>query len=142
MPPDADTSGTTMFAAIAGKGRDALSAYASNLWDIKSSGHCLILLGNAIGRTGREGEVWATATIPVRNRLQRRFRHMEVDHAFLEGGHINDFGMKAEAMLSPQSSFVASAQSERRAFPLLASQPKSNITSSVQLTFVPHRRVN
>jgi len=38
MPPDSDTSGTAMLAAIAGKGGDALSGYASNLLGIKSSG--------------------------------------------------------------------------------------------------------
>lgn len=38
MPPDTDTSSTAMLAAIAGKGGDALSGYASNLLGIKSSG--------------------------------------------------------------------------------------------------------
>lgn len=38
MPPDNDTSGTAMLAAIASKGGDALSGYASNLLGIKSSG--------------------------------------------------------------------------------------------------------
>jgi capsule polysaccharide export protein KpsE/RkpR len=42
MPPDTDTSGTAMLAAIAGKGGDALSGYASNLLGIKSSGALFI----------------------------------------------------------------------------------------------------
>jgi capsule polysaccharide export protein KpsE/RkpR len=42
MPPDSDTSGAAMLAAIAGKGGDALSSYASNLLGIKSSGALFI----------------------------------------------------------------------------------------------------
>ena len=42
MPPDTDTSGTAMLAAIAGKGGDTLSSYASNLLGIKSSGALFI----------------------------------------------------------------------------------------------------
>jgi len=38
MPPDTDSSGAAMLAAIASKGGDALSGYASNLLGIKSSG--------------------------------------------------------------------------------------------------------
>ncbi len=38
MPPDTDTSSAAMLAALAGKGGDALSGYASNLLGIKSSG--------------------------------------------------------------------------------------------------------
>lgn len=38
MPPDNDTSSTAMLAALAGKGGETLSGYASNLLGIKSSG--------------------------------------------------------------------------------------------------------
>ena len=42
MPPDSDTSGTAMLAAIAGKGADALGGYASNLLGVKTSGALFI----------------------------------------------------------------------------------------------------
>lgn len=97
------------------------------------------ILGNAIGRAGRGGQGWATYSFKPRNQLQVWFRHVEADRAFLEGGHVNDFGVKSELTLSSEMTFSASAQYERWVFPLLAAQPHTNVTSSFQFTFTPRR---
>jgi len=97
------------------------------------------ILGNAIGRAGRGGQGWATYSFKPRNRLQIWFRHVEADHAFLQGGHVNDFGVKSAFTLSSEISFSASVQYERWAFPLLAAQPQRNVTSLFQFTFTPRR---
>lgn len=95
------------------------------------------ILGNVIGRAGRGGQGWATYSFTPRNRLQVWFRHVEADHAFLEGGHVNDFGIRTEVNLHRDVAFSASAQYERWAFPLLAAEPQTNVTSSIQLTYTP-----
>ncbi|MGB9071634.1 MAG: capsule assembly Wzi family protein [Terriglobales bacterium] len=95
------------------------------------------ILGNAIGRAGRGGQGWVTYSFTPRNRLQVWFRHVEADHAFLEGGHVNDFGIRTEVNLHRDVAFSASAQYERWAFPLLAAEPQTNVTSSIQLTYTP-----
>jgi len=96
------------------------------------------ILGDAIGRAGRGGEAWATYSLSPRNQLQAWFRHVEADHGFLEGGHLNDFGVKAEFQLRRQVAVSTSVQYERWAFPLLDPLPQSNVVSSFQLTFRPH----
>lgn len=53
MPPDNDASGTAMLAAIASKGGDALSGYASNLLGIRSSG--ALFVGILRSRTVQDG---------------------------------------------------------------------------------------
>jgi hypothetical protein len=53
MPPDNDTSGTAMLAAIASKGGDALSGYASNLLGIRSFG--ALFVGILRSRTVQDG---------------------------------------------------------------------------------------
>lgn len=97
------------------------------------------LIGNWIGRAGTGGQAWATYSFSPRNRLQLAFRHAEVDHNFLQGGHVNDFAVHSDVMLGPDLALSGSVQYERWAFPLLASQPQSNVTASFQLTFSPRR---
>jgi hypothetical protein len=62
MPPDNDTSGTAMLAAIASKGGDALSGYASNLLGIKSSG--ALFAGILRSRTVQNGRRLRDGTRP------------------------------------------------------------------------------
>jgi membrane-associated phospholipid phosphatase len=97
------------------------------------------LLGNAIGRDGRGGQAWATYWFSPRAKLQFAYRHVEVDRAFLQGGHQNDFTVRSDVMLRPDLALSTFVQYERWAFPLLAAQPKSNLTASFQLTFTPQR---
>jgi Capsule assembly protein Wzi len=95
------------------------------------------LMASWIGRQGRGGQGWATYWLSARNQIQLSFRHMEADCAFLEGGHLNDFGIRGEAMLRRDLALSSFLQYERWAFPLLADRPRSNLAFSVQLTFHP-----
>jgi hypothetical protein len=95
------------------------------------------ILGNAIGRAGYGGQAWATYWFSTRNRLQFGFRHIEVDHDFLEGGHQNDFSVRNDWMIKPGVAMSGFFQYERWAFPLLAGAPKTNATASLQITYTP-----
>ncbi len=98
------------------------------------------LLGCWIGRAGIGGEAWTTYHFSARNSLEASFRHMEVDHSFLAGGHLNDFSLESQLQLRSGMILTSRVQYERWAFPLLALQPQRNLTTSVQITFSP--RVN
>ena len=100
------------------------------------------LLASWIGRAGLGGRAWATYSFTPRSSVQLAFRHVEVDRNFLSGGHLNDFGARTEFLLRDNLSFTGSVQYERWAFPLLAAEPKSNVTASFQLTFMPHWRMH
>ena len=66
---------------------------------------------------------------------------MAVDREFLEGGHLNDMGVHSELMLRRDLACSASVQYETWAFPLLAPGRQSNMTASIQLTFMPHWKI-
>jgi hypothetical protein len=100
------------------------------------------ILGNWIGRDGHGVQAWSTYWVNPRNRVQLGFRHVEVDRDFLEGGHQNDFSVKTDWMLKPDLALSGWLQYERWAFPLLAAQPKTNVTASFQITFTPNWRTH
>ena len=100
------------------------------------------LLGSWIGRAGTGGQAWATYHFSARSEAELSFRHMEVDHAFLEGGHLNDFSLQNQLQLRPTLNLSARVQYETWAFPLLANAPHSNLAVSLQLTFCPRLNRN
>jgi hypothetical protein len=100
------------------------------------------LLGSWIGRAGAGGQAWATYHFSARNSVEASFRHMEVDHAFLQGGRLNDFSLQNQLQLRPDLSLSTRVQYESWAFPLLANVPCSNLTTSMQLTFYPRLNRN
>jgi hypothetical protein len=63
---------------------------------------------------------------------------MWVDHGFLQGGWLRDINANTNLALGPNFSLQAGIQYERWQFPLLAANPVSNITTSVQLSYTPH----
>ncbi len=83
------------------------------------------------------GEAWATYHLSARNMIEASFRHMEVDHSFLEGGHINDFSLESQLRLRAGILVTSRIQYERWAFPLLGPAPQRNLTTSLQITFAP-----
>jgi Capsule assembly protein Wzi/PAP2 superfamily len=95
------------------------------------------LLGSWIGRAGIGGQAWTTYHLSARNTLEASFRHMEVDHSFLEGGHLNDFSLESQLQLRSGMILTSRIQYERWAFPLLALQPQRNLTTSLQISFSP-----
>src|SRR5712692_2733730 len=99
------------------------------------------LLASWIGRAGTGMQAWSSYWFSPRNRLQLEFRHLGVERTFLEGGYLNDLGARGEVLLRSNLACAASFQYERWEFPLLSSQPKSNLTVSFQLTLLPHWRI-
>ncbi len=97
-----------------------------------------LILGNWIGRAGIGVQGWATYHLSPRNTIELSYRHVNVDHSFLEGGHMNDFGVSSTWMLRPGLGASALVQYEQWGFPLLAPTAKSNVTASFQLTFWPN----
>lgn len=96
------------------------------------------LIGSWIGRRGR-GEIgWLTYHFSPQTDVQLTYRHNDVDRGFLEGGKLQDLGLKSDVMLGKQFELSGWIQHEDWHFPLLAPSAKSNRTASLQLTYRPH----
>jgi len=100
------------------------------------------ILGNWVGRRGRGEQGWATYSFSPRSQVQLGYRHNNVDKAFLNGGHFQDLSLQADVMLRHDLRVSGSVQYETWDFPVLSPTRKSDITSSVELTFWPHLSKN
>jgi len=96
------------------------------------------LIGSWIGRRGRGEQAWATYSFSPRNRVQLSYRNNNVDKAFIEGGHLQDISLSADFMVRHDLSLSGYLQYETWNFPVLSGTSKTDITSSVQLTFWPN----
>jgi hypothetical protein len=63
-----------------------------------------------------------------------------VDRDFLEGGHLDDFNVHPQIMLTKDLNLSATVQFEHWYFPLLSTSGQSNVTAQAQLTLFPHLR--
>jgi membrane-associated phospholipid phosphatase len=99
------------------------------------------LLASWIGRQGRGGQAWANYWFSPRSKLQLSYRHAESDRAFIDGGHLNDYGAQGELMLRQDVSLCGLLQYEQWKFPALSQAGHSNVTASLQITFYPKWRV-
>ena len=95
------------------------------------------LMGSSIGRQGSGFQLWSTYWFSARTTVQANFRSMWVDHSFLQGGRLQDFGLTTNVALGSEFSLQASAQFERWHFPLLAAGTVSNVTTALQLSYSP-----
>ncbi len=96
------------------------------------------LIGDWVGREGRGGQGWTTYWFSPRTSLQLGYRHAQVASAFIPGGGtINDGSVKLNYQVGRALTLSAYVQCEQWAFPLLAPQPKNNVTTSLQVTFWP-----
>ena len=98
------------------------------------------LLASWIGRAGRGGQGWLTYWFSPRSTLQAAYRYQKVDRDFLEGGHLDDFSVRPQVMVTRDLSVSGSVQLEHWYFPLLSSTGHSNVTAQLQLTFFPSLR--
>ena len=60
---------------------------------------------------------------------------------FLDGGHLDDFNIRPQFMLTHDLAVSGFLQYEHWFFPLLSASGHSNTTAQLQLTFFPHLRV-
>jgi hypothetical protein len=95
------------------------------------------LLGSWIGRRGRGEQAWARYWLSPRSNLELEYRHNNIDKAFLQGGDYQDLALHVDTAIGGILGFSGSVQYETWNFPLLAPSFKSNVTTSVQLTFWP-----
>jgi hypothetical protein len=101
----------------------------------QNAGH---LMGSWMGRQGQGAQAWSTYWLSPRNKLQFGYRHQKVSQQFIpNGGTLTDASVRAEFW--PRSSFSVSAlvQYEVWNFPVIATTPQTNVTSSIELSFWP-----
>jgi membrane-associated phospholipid phosphatase len=98
-----------------------------------------LLMGNWIGRAGWGGQGWATYTFSTRSSLQFSYRAQRVSPRFVEGGSLNDFSVNWNQTFGHQLTVTTMMQYENWRFPLLQSVRQNNFTSSIQLTYWPHK---
>ncbi len=97
------------------------------------------LIGSWIGRQGQGAQAWATYWLTSKNRLQFNYRHQKVSRELVPfGGTVTDAGVRADFWTSSTASVTASFQYEKWSFPVLATTPQTNLTTSVQVTLWPH----
>ena len=95
------------------------------------------LLGSWVGRMGRGEQLWAKYSFTPRNTVQFGFRHNNVDKGFIGGGHFTDWSLATDLWLDHDLSLAAKIQYEPWQFPVLSPGPRSNVMTSVGLTFTP-----
>jgi hypothetical protein len=96
-------------------------------------------MGSWLGRAGQGEQVWSTYWLSSRNKIQFRYRHQKAVANFVpRGGTVNDAGVNADVWLSSTMMLSGAVQYEKWNYPLLAPLPRSNVTTSLQLSFWPH----
>jgi hypothetical protein len=99
------------------------------------------ILGSWIGRAGQGGQGWLTYSFSPRTKLQFGYRHQEVSKAFLEGGRLVDYSVKADIFSGHDLTLSGYLQYEQWRFPILATSRQSNVTAAWTLNFQPRWRV-
>jgi hypothetical protein len=96
------------------------------------------LIGSWVGREGHSYQAWTTYHASARNWIQFGYRHASVATDFIpHGGNLNDASVNANWWLRKNVNVTALLQYEKWNFPLLASTPQTNWTSSLGITFYP-----
>ena len=98
------------------------------------------ILGSWIGRQGRGQQAWLTYHLSPRTFVQAGYRHNSVDKEFLNGGNQQDFSIRADIALNKNWGLSGIVQYERWHFPALSPTAKSDVVSSIELTFWPSRK--
>ena len=103
------------------------------------TGRTLNLIGSPLGRGGQGESAWSNYWLSPRSKIQFHFRHQKVDGDYLpRGGTLNDGGISLDLQVRRDVTVSGVAQYEKWNYPILAPGPKSDVTTSVQLTFWPH----
>jgi len=96
------------------------------------------LLGDWIGREGTGFQAWSTYWFSPQNTIQFGYRHAKVDGQFIPAGEtLNDGSLSLNWRVRENVQFRAFLQYEKWFAPILAAQPQTNWTSSVEITFCP-----
>ena len=96
------------------------------------------LVGSWLGRGGQGEQAWSTYWLTSRNKIQFNYRHQKISTLYLpQGGTLNDGGVKADFWLNTTLKFSGSVQYEKWNFPVLNPLAKSNVATSIELSFWP-----
>jgi membrane-associated phospholipid phosphatase len=97
------------------------------------------LIGSWIGREGQGLRAWSKYSFNARNSFQFGYRHAKVSSDFIPGGGtLNDASVEADFLVGREYGVSSRVQYEHWNYPILALQPQSNISVSVQMTYWPH----
>jgi hypothetical protein len=88
------------------------------------------IFGSWIGRQGSGGTASSTYWFSARNKATVSYRRTAADKSFLQGGSLEDFSGSLTWVLGKGVEFTATSQYESWNFPLLASGPRSDLSTS------------
>jgi membrane-associated phospholipid phosphatase len=98
------------------------------------------LMGSWLGRAGQGEQAWSTYWLSSRDKIQVSYRHQKAVANFVQGGGtVNDVGVNADIWLNASTQLSGTVQYEKWNYPLLAPNAKTNMTTSVGLTFWPRK---
>lgn len=96
------------------------------------------LMGSWLGRAGQGEQIWSTYWLTPRNNIQFNYRHQKVDGRFISGGGtLNDGGVRGEFWLGSSVKVSGAVQYEKWNYPVLDPLPRSNVTTTIGLSFWP-----
>jgi membrane-associated phospholipid phosphatase len=96
------------------------------------------LVGSWLGRGGQGEQAWSTYWLTSRNKIQLNYRHQKISTLYLpQGGTLNDAGVKADFWLGSTVMLSGSVQYEKWNYPVLDPLPRSNVATSVEVSFWP-----
>ncbi len=96
------------------------------------------IIGSWIGRQGQGADAWATYWFAPRSKLEFNYRHQKVSKQFIpDGGTLTDASVDADFLIRHQLSVSAWVQYETWNFPVIAPVQKTDVTTSIQLTYWP-----
>ena len=96
------------------------------------------LVGSWLGRGGQGQQVWSTYWLTSRNKIQFNYRHQKIDASYLpQGGSLNDGGASADFWLGSKVMLSGSVQYEKWNYPVLEPLPRSDVATTVELSFWP-----
>jgi hypothetical protein len=100
------------------------------------------LLGSWLGRAGQGLQAWSKYWFNARNSLQFAYRHAKVSSNFIPGGGtVNDASVQADFLAGREFGLSTRVQYEHWNYPMLALQPQTNVSVSMQMTYWPHFQV-
>ncbi len=101
-----------------------------------------VLLGNVVGRQGRNFQMWSTYHLSETQTLELSFKHNDVNPSFVPGGgHWQDYFARYEKYLSSGFYLRSLLQYEHiRSFPILFLGTVNNVSASVELGYMPSQR--
>jgi hypothetical protein len=98
------------------------------------------IMGSWIGRDGQGAQAWLDYWFSPKNRFQLNYRHQKVSQEFIPGGGtLTDVGARGDCWVRSYLSLSASVQYEQWLFPVIQSNHSTNVSSTVEILFQPHK---